>query len=54
MLQNEVNKYEKKLNNSTKTLSLKDKEIYQLSVDIENMKSILEKERTSFNVSLIF
>lgn len=51
MLQNEVNKYEKKLSNSTKSLSLKDKEIYQLGVEIENIKSMLEKERTSFNVS---
>lgn len=51
MLQNEIDKYEKKLNNLTKTLSTKDKEIYRLSTDIENLKSVLEKEKISLNVS---
>jgi len=50
MLQNEVNKNEKKLSNLTKTLSTKDKEIYRLSIEIESIKSLLEKEKTSFNV----
>lgn len=50
MLQEEVNKYEKKLNNVTKTLSIKDKEIYRLNTEIEHLKSILEVEQTSFNV----
>lgn len=50
MLQNEINKNEKKLNNLTKTLSTKDKEIYRLSIEFESIKSLLEKEKTSFNV----
>lgn len=53
MLQNEISKYEKKLSNSTKTVSIKDKEIYQLNVEIENIKSLLEKEAISLNVSQI-
>lgn len=53
MLQNEINKYEKKLSNSTKTITLKDKEIYQLNVEIESIKSLLEKEKTSLNVSCV-
>lgn len=53
MLQNEIDKYEKKLNNITKTLLTKDKEIYCLNTEIENIKFILEKEKASFNVSYI-
>lgn len=51
MLQNEIDKYEKKLSNTTKTLSTKDKEIYRLSIEIENLKSIFEKEKASLDVS---
>lgn len=54
MLQNEIDKYEKKLSNITKILSIKDKEIYRLSNEIVIVKSILEKEKASLNVSLIF
>jgi hypothetical protein len=50
MLQKEIDKYEKKLSNLSKTISTKDKEIYRLSNDIVNIKSILEKEKTSLNV----
>lgn len=53
MLQNEIDKYEKKLSNITKTLSTKDKEIYCLKTEIENIKFLLEKEKTSLNVSYI-
>lgn len=53
MLQNEIDKYEKKLSNVTKTSSTKDKEIYRLGVEIENLKSILEKDKASYDVSLI-
>lgn len=51
MLQKEIDKYEKKLCNLTKTITMKDKEIYRLSNEIENIKSILDKEKTSLNVS---
>jgi len=51
MLQKEIDKYEKKLSNLTKTVSTKDKEIYRLSNEIENIRFILEKEKTSLNVS---
>lgn len=51
MLQNEIDKYEKKLSNVIKTSLKKDKEIYHLNIEIENFKSILEKEKASFNVS---
>lgn len=54
MLQNEIDKYEKKLNNITKTLLTKDKEIYCLNTEIENIKFILEKEKASFNVSYMY
>jgi len=52
MLKNELDKYEKKLSNVTKTLLIKDKEIYRLGIEIENHKSLLEKEMASLNVSL--
>lgn len=51
MLHNEIDKYEKKLSNVTKTLSTKDKAIYHLSIEIENLKSILDKEKTFLCVS---
>jgi len=51
LLQKEIDKYEKKLCYLTKTVSTKDKEIYCLSNEIENIKSLLEKEKTSLNVS---
>lgn len=53
MLKNEIDKYEKKISNITKSSSTKDKEIYSLSIEIDNLKSTLEKEKTSFNVSQI-
>jgi hypothetical protein len=51
MLQEEINKYEKKLSNVTKTLSIKDKEMYRLNIEIEHLKSILEVEKATLNVS---
>lgn len=51
LLQKEIDKYEKKLSYLTKALSTKDKEIYRLSNEIENIKSIMENEKTSLNVS---
>lgn len=51
MLHNEIDKYEKKLNIVVKTLSTKDKEIYHLTIEMENLKSILDKEKTSLCVS---
>lgn len=51
LLQKEIDKYEKKLSYLTKTISTKDKEIYRLSNEIENIKSLMEKEKTSLNVS---
>jgi len=52
MLKSELDKYEKKLSNVTKTLSIKDKEIYHLSIEIENHKALSEKEIASLNVGL--
>jgi len=51
MLQNEIDKYEKKLSNLTKMLSTKDKEIYHLSVEIQNLKSTFETEKSYLNVN---
>lgn len=51
LLQKEIDKYEKKLSYLTKTVSTKDKEIYRLSNEIENIKFLLEKEKTSLSVS---
>ncbi|XP_022166739.1 GRIP and coiled-coil domain-containing protein 2-like [Myzus persicae] len=53
MLQKEIDKYEKKLSNLTKTVSTKDKEIYRLSNEIENIRSIFEKEKTSLNENIL-
>ncbi|XP_060862086.1 GRIP and coiled-coil domain-containing protein 2-like isoform X2 [Metopolophium dirhodum] len=53
LLQNEIDKYEKKLSYLTKTVSTKDKEIYRLSNEIENIKSLLEKEKTSLNENIL-
>jgi len=50
MLQEEIDKYEKKLSNLSKTISTKDKEIYRLSNEIVNIKSMSENEKTSLNV----
>ncbi|VVC24338.1 Hypothetical protein CINCED_3A012898 [Cinara cedri] len=49
MLKNEMDKYEKKISNVTKISLSKDKEIYRLNIEIDNLKSILEKEKASFN-----
>uniref|UniRef100_A0A2S2NFH3 GRIP and coiled-coil domain-containing protein 2 n=1 Tax=Schizaphis graminum TaxID=13262 RepID=A0A2S2NFH3_SCHGA len=53
MLQKEIDKYEKKLSNLSKTISTKDKEIYRLSNEIVNIKSILEKEKTSLHETIL-
>lgn len=53
ILQKEINKYEKKLSNLFITISTKDKEIYHLTVEIENVKSILENEKKILNVCII-
>lgn len=51
VLKKEIDKYEKKLSNATKTKSTKDKEVYHLTVEIENLKSLMENEKKTLNVS---
>lgn len=53
MLQNELNKYEKKLSNLTTILFTKEKENYWLCVEINNIKSTWVKEKITLNVNQI-
>lgn len=53
MLQNELNKYEKKLSNLTTILLTKEKENYWLCIEIYNIQSTWIKEKINLNANQV-
>ncbi|XP_050539311.1 GRIP and coiled-coil domain-containing protein 2-like [Daktulosphaira vitifoliae] len=52
-MKNEVEKYEKRLNSVTKILGKKDKALYHLNIETENIKSKLENEIKILNDKIV-